>query len=64
MVKPSFSDDEFISLLNHFLKEKGRRMVDLAQILGYSLPTQDAQPENLTQGKTEDLQHLNENTWY
>ncbi|XP_004469570.1 paraneoplastic antigen-like protein 5 [Dasypus novemcinctus] len=59
VVKPRNPDEEFISRLNCFLKDEGRRMVDVAKTFGYS---------NLPAGSPQDalaqVQPLKENMWY
>ncbi|CAH6779833.1 Pnma5 [Phodopus roborovskii] len=36
VVKPRSTDDEFINKLIYFLRDEGRRMVDVAKVLGFS----------------------------
>ncbi|XP_077001274.1 paraneoplastic antigen-like protein 5 [Tamandua tetradactyla] len=61
VVKPRNPDDEFINKLNYFLKDEGRRMVDVAKTFGYS---------QLTAGPAEgavtplELPSLKESMWY
>ncbi|XP_023973954.1 paraneoplastic antigen-like protein 5 [Physeter macrocephalus] len=60
VVKPRSPDDEFINRLNCFLKDEGRRMVDVVKTLGYGTYPEDVKPEVLTPV----LQPLNESMWY
>lgn len=61
VVKPRNPDDEFLNKLNYFLKDEGRRIVDVAKTLGYS---------QLTSGPAEgavtplDLPSLKDSMWY
>nr|XP_026259294.1 paraneoplastic antigen-like protein 5 [Urocitellus parryii] len=65
VVKPRNPDDEFINRLTYFLKDEGRRMVDVAKTLGYStLPIEGIEPEDLDQVKPPVLQPLRESMWY
>uniref|UniRef100_A0A9L0S447 PNMA family member 5 n=1 Tax=Equus caballus TaxID=9796 RepID=A0A9L0S447_HORSE len=64
VVKPRNPDDEFITRLNYFLKDEGRRMVDVAKSLGYSTLTEGMEPEGLAQVKLPVLQPLKESMWY
>ncbi|XP_047391091.1 paraneoplastic antigen-like protein 5 [Sciurus carolinensis] len=65
VVKPRNPDDEFINRLSYFLKDEGRRMVDVAKTLGYSsLPIEGMEPEDLDQVKPPVLQPLRESMWY
>ncbi|XP_058907149.1 paraneoplastic antigen-like protein 5 [Kogia breviceps] len=60
VVTPRSPDDEFLHRLNCFLKDEGRRMVDVVRTLGYSTYPEDVKPEVLTPVP----QPLNESTWY
>lgn len=40
-------DDEFIIRLNYFLKDEGRRMVDVVKSLGYSIFIEGMELEGL-----------------
>lgn len=64
VVKPRNSDDEFITRLNYFLKDEGRKMADVAKILGYSSVTEGVEPEGSSQFKLAVLQPLKESMWY
>ncbi|XP_012644303.1 paraneoplastic antigen-like protein 5 [Microcebus murinus] len=65
VVEPRNPDDEFISRLNCFLKDEGRRMVDVARTLGYgTFPMESMEPETLAQVKTPVFQPLKESMWY
>ncbi|XP_047620036.1 paraneoplastic antigen-like protein 5 [Phacochoerus africanus] len=64
VVKPRSSDDEFMNRLNYFLKDEGRRMVDVAKTLGYSTPTEGMEPEASDQVRSPALQPLKESVWY
>lgn len=58
VVKPCNPDEEFINRLSYFLKDEGRRMVDVAKALGYSTPTEGKEPEDVSPVKPIDLQPL------
>ncbi|XP_010599078.1 paraneoplastic antigen-like protein 5 [Loxodonta africana] len=66
VVNPRNPDDEFISRLNYFLKDEGRRMVDVAKTLGYSSPgaTEGREHEVLGPEAAPGLQPLKESMWY
>ncbi|KAM9576940.1 paraneoplastic antigen-like protein 5 [Trichechus inunguis] len=65
VVKPRSPDDEFISRLNHFLKDEGRRMVDVAQTLGYSSPgAAKGSASEVLDPAAPDFQPPKESTWY
>lgn len=64
VVKPRNSDDEFITRLNYFLKDEGRKMADVAKILGYSSVTEGVEPEGSSPFKLAVLQPLKESMWY
>lgn len=65
VVKPRNPDDEFISKLTCFLKDEGRRMVDVIKTLGYStLPTEGTEPESLDEVKPLAFPPLCESMWY
>lgn len=65
VVHPRNSDDEFLSRLNCFLKDEGRRMIDVAQTLGYSsFPLEGMGPKPLAQVQEPVLQPLKESMWY
>ncbi|XP_053436067.1 paraneoplastic antigen-like protein 5 [Nycticebus coucang] len=65
VVKPRNPDDEFISRLNYFLKDEGRRMVDVARTLGYStLPVEGMEPEAMPQIRPPVFPPLKESMWY
>lgn len=56
VVKPRSPDDEFINKLIYFLKEEGRRVVDVAKALGFSTaPTMSMELRNSDQEKPEGL---------
>lgn len=59
VVKPRSSDNEFINKLIYFLKDEGRRMVDVAKALGFSTaPTVSMELRNSDQDKPEGLKSL------
>uniref|UniRef100_A0A8C3YJ94 PNMA family member 5 n=1 Tax=Catagonus wagneri TaxID=51154 RepID=A0A8C3YJ94_9CETA len=64
VVKPRSSDDEFISRLNCFLKDEGRRMVDVAKTLGYGTAAEGTELEALGQVRLPVAQPLKESMWY
>ncbi|XP_057575315.1 paraneoplastic antigen-like protein 5 [Hippopotamus amphibius kiboko] len=64
VVKPRNPDAEFINRLNYFLKDEGRRMVDVAKVLGYSTHLEGVKLEDLAQVKSPVVQPLNDSTWY
>lgn len=64
VVKPRNPDEEFINRLSCFLKDEGRRMVDVAKALGYSPPTDTKEPQNVSPVEPIVLQPLKENMWY
>lgn len=64
VVKPHNPDEEFINRLSYFLKDEGRRMVDVAKALGYSPPTETKEPQNISPVEPIVLQPLKENIWY
>ncbi|KAM4818272.1 paraneoplastic antigen-like protein 5 [Thomomys bottae] len=65
VVKPRNSDEEFMRKLNAFLKEEGRKTVDVAKMLGIGIISMDGTNLKAT-GDTRplDLQPLLDNTWY
>ncbi|XP_045394538.1 paraneoplastic antigen-like protein 5 [Lemur catta] len=65
VVEPRNPDDEFINRLNYFLKDEGRRMVDVARTLGYGiLPVVGMESEIMAPVKTPVFQPLKETMWY
>uniref|UniRef100_A0A8C8W7K1 Paraneoplastic antigen family 5 n=2 Tax=Peromyscus maniculatus bairdii TaxID=230844 RepID=A0A8C8W7K1_PERMB len=59
VVKPRSPDDEFINKLTYFLRDEGRRMVDVAKALGFSIaPTVSMDLRNSDQDKPEGLKSL------
>ncbi|XP_031532388.1 paraneoplastic antigen-like protein 5 [Vicugna pacos] len=64
VVKPRSPDDEFLHRLNYFLKDEGRRMVDVVKTLGYTTPTEGIEPEGLAQVKLPVWQPVTESMWY
>lgn len=64
VVKPRNPDDEFITRLSYFLKNEGRRMVDVPRVLGYSTVTEGVEPEGSSQHKPINWQPLKESMWY
>ncbi|XP_007456692.1 PREDICTED: paraneoplastic antigen-like protein 5-like [Lipotes vexillifer] len=64
VVKPRSPDDELINRLKCFLKDEGRRMVDVVKTLGYSTRPDEVQPKGLAQVRPPDLQPLQESMWY
>ncbi|EDL82842.1 rCG19945 [Rattus norvegicus] len=59
VVKPRSPDDEFINKLIYFLRDEGRRMVDVAKALGFStVPTGRMELKNLDQDKPKGLKSL------
>ncbi|XP_036989193.2 paraneoplastic antigen-like protein 5 [Artibeus jamaicensis] len=64
VVKPRNPDEEFINRLSYFLKDEGRRMVDVAKALGYSPPMETKEPQNISPVEPIVLQPLKENMWY
>ncbi|XP_016069568.1 PREDICTED: paraneoplastic antigen-like protein 5 [Miniopterus natalensis] len=64
VVKPRNPDEEFVNRLSYFLKDEGRRMVDVAKALGCGTPTEDREPEDVSPGKPIVLQPLKEGMWY
>ncbi|XP_006900054.1 PREDICTED: paraneoplastic antigen-like protein 5-like [Elephantulus edwardii] len=68
VVEPRNPDDEFLSKLNYFLKDEGRRMVDVAKTLGYGgspgAASEGREPEALGSGAAPGLQPLKESMWY
>ncbi|XP_007539134.1 paraneoplastic antigen-like protein 5 [Erinaceus europaeus] len=65
VVKPRNSDPEFINRLNNFLKDEGRRLSDVAQILGLRPPEKStAEVHPRAQGGPVVLQMPQESLWY
>ncbi|XP_006905224.1 paraneoplastic antigen-like protein 5 [Pteropus alecto] len=64
VVQPRNPDDEFLTRLSYFLKGEGRRMVDVAQTLGYGTATEGMEPGVFPQVKPIVLQPLKESMWY
>ncbi|XP_066105842.1 paraneoplastic antigen-like protein 5 [Saccopteryx bilineata] len=64
VVKPRNPDDEFLNRLSYFLKDEGRRMVDVVRALGCSTPTEGREPEDVSPVKEIDLPPPKESTWY
>ncbi|XP_054437790.1 paraneoplastic antigen-like protein 5 [Pteronotus mesoamericanus] len=64
VVKPRNPDEEFINRLSFFLKDEGRRMVDVAKALGYSPPAEGKEPEGVPPVEPVVLQPVKENMWY
>ncbi|XP_006158535.1 paraneoplastic antigen-like protein 5 [Tupaia chinensis] len=65
VVKPRNPDEEFINRLSYFLKEEGRRMVDIAQILGYNRLSGEGMEPEVSAGATSSVLHsVKENAWY
>ncbi|KAM7045510.1 paraneoplastic antigen-like protein 5 [Molossus nigricans] len=64
VVKPRNPDEEFVSKLSYFLKEEGRRMVDVARALGCGPATEGGEPDDDSQAKPIVLQPLKECMWY
>ncbi|XP_012881368.1 PREDICTED: paraneoplastic antigen-like protein 5 [Dipodomys ordii] len=66
IVKPRNPDEEFLHKLNSFLKDEGRRMVDVAKTLGFGMmPVEEGvSPEAAGDPTPLSLQPLQENTWY
>ncbi|XP_008827834.1 paraneoplastic antigen-like protein 5 [Nannospalax galili] len=65
VVKPRHPDDEFVSKLNCFLKDEGRRMIDVSRVMGYStVPTEGMEPQDSHEVKSESVQIPKESMWY
>ena len=64
VVKPRSPDDERINRLNYFLKDEGRRMVDVVNTLGHSTYPEDVEPKGLAQVEPPVPQPLKESMWY
>ncbi|XP_008988306.1 paraneoplastic antigen-like protein 5 [Callithrix jacchus] len=65
VVKPRNPDDEFLSRLNYFLKDEGRRMIDVARALGCGgFPAESLEAEVLPQVRPPPLEPLKESMWY
>lgn len=64
VVQPRNPDDEFLTRLSYFLKGEGRRMVDVAQTLGYTAAPEGLEPGIFPQVKPIVLQPLKESMWY
>ncbi|XP_010329563.1 paraneoplastic antigen-like protein 5 [Saimiri boliviensis] len=65
VVKPRNPDDEFLSRLNYFLKDEGRRMIDLARALGWvGLPAESLEAEIMPRVTPPPLEPLKESRWY
>ncbi|EDL26553.1 paraneoplastic antigen-like protein 5 isoform X1 [Mus musculus] len=66
VVKPRSPDDEFMNKLIYFLRDEGRRIVDVAKALGFStVPTGKIELKNLDQDKPKGLKSLcNNSTCY
>ncbi|XP_048192334.1 paraneoplastic antigen-like protein 5 [Perognathus longimembris pacificus] len=65
IVKPRNPDEEFFLKMNAFLKNEGRRMVDVAKTFGFGIiPMEGIKPEASGDSKALVLQPLQENTWY
>nr|XP_044995908.1 paraneoplastic antigen-like protein 5 [Jaculus jaculus] len=60
VVRPRTPDDEFLNRLKSFLKDEGRRMADVAKILGHSTGSMKSKG----QCKPEGGNTLSESTWY
>ncbi|XP_032120007.1 paraneoplastic antigen-like protein 5 [Sapajus apella] len=65
VVKPRNPDDEFLSRLNYFLKDEGRRMIDVARALGCGgLPAESLEAEVMPRVRPPPLEPLKESMWY
>ncbi|XP_061034234.1 paraneoplastic antigen-like protein 5 [Eubalaena glacialis] len=64
VLKPRSPDDEFINRLNYFLKDEGRRMVDVVNTLGHSTYPEDVEPKGLAQVEPPVPQPLKASMWY
>ncbi|KAL0588486.1 Paraneoplastic antigen-like protein 5 [Plecturocebus cupreus] len=65
VVKPRNPDEEFLNRLNCFLKEEGRRMIDVTKWLGCgSFPAESVEAEVEPRVRPPPLEPLKESMWY